>query len=86
MKNHDQAREVAESSFKKKQRRLLEGQKAMAEYNAALRAENAKTDRLRALRLTRDAAEKMAPAKGTKVSSAKKKIPATCSPAVRFGS
>lgn len=66
--HHDRAHDVAELSFKKKQRRLLDRDKAMAEYNAARSAEDEKTARLRALRLSRDAAENMAPAKKTKVS------------------
>jgi hypothetical protein len=72
-KNPDQAHDVAESSFKKKERRLLEGQKAMAEHNAAVRSVDANTARLKALRLARDAAEALAPAKPAKVSTAKKK-------------
>ena len=75
---NDQAHDVAESSFKKKQKRLLEGQKAMAEHNAAQRAEEAKTARLRALRLARDAAEALAPPQ-TKVAPAKKKKKVTAS-------
>jgi hypothetical protein len=73
MKNPGQARDAAESSFKKKERRISEGRKAMAEHDAALRSVDANTARLRALRLARDAAEKMAPAKTAKVSAAKKK-------------
>ena len=75
MKN-DQAHDVAESSFKKKQKRLLEGQKAMAEHNAAQRAEDAKTARLRALRLARDAADALDPAKAAK-GAKKKKVTVT---------
>jgi hypothetical protein len=73
MKNPDQAHDAAESSFKKKERRLSEGRKAMAEHDAAARSVDANTARLRALRLARDAAEAMAPAKAAKVSPAKKK-------------
>jgi len=51
----DQAR--AEASFKKEER-LRDGQKAMAEYEAAQHAVREKTARLRALRLARDAAAK----------------------------
>ncbi|HLL28031.1 MAG TPA: hypothetical protein VKT73_10370 [Xanthobacteraceae bacterium] len=61
MNNDDRAHDVAESSFKKKERRLQEGKKAMAEHNAAMRADDAKTARLRALRLARDAAAAAAP-------------------------
>jgi hypothetical protein len=82
MKNPGQARDAAESSFKKKERRISEGRKAMAEHDAALRSVDANTARLRALRLARDAAEKMAPAKTAKVSAAKKKKIAPASPPV----
>ena len=73
MKNSEQTREVAESSFKKRERRLQEGRKAMAEHDAAARAVDANTARLRALRLARDAAEALAPAKPAKISPAKRK-------------
>jgi hypothetical protein len=46
-----QARDRAEAIFKKKQERLLDGQKATAEYEAARLATREKTARLRALRL-----------------------------------
>jgi len=52
--NRDQAR--AEALFKKEQQ-MHEGEKAMAEYRAAQEAMRAKTARLRALRLARDAAK-----------------------------
>jgi hypothetical protein len=52
--NSDQAR--AEALFKKEQR-MHEGEKAMAEYQAAQEAMRLKTARLRALRLARDAAK-----------------------------
>jgi hypothetical protein len=74
MKNPDRTHDDAESSFKKRERRLSEGRKAMAEHDAAARAVDANTARLRALRLARDEeAEAMAPAKAAKVSPAKKK-------------
>ena len=38
--------------------RATEGAKAMSEYKAAVEAERAKTERLRALRLAREAAQK----------------------------
>jgi hypothetical protein len=53
-----QARDRAEAIFKKKQERLLDGQKATAEYEAARLATREKTARLRALRLARDVARK----------------------------
>jgi len=48
-----QAHDRAEAVFKK-QERLRDGQNAMAEYRAELRAIHEKTVRLRALRLARD--------------------------------
>jgi hypothetical protein len=53
-----QARDRAEAIFKKKQERLLDGQKATAEYEATRLATREKTARLRALRLARDGARK----------------------------
>lgn len=60
--NVDEPHRRAEALFKKEQQ-LREGQQAMAEYQAELRAMREKTARLRALRLARDAAnQKMPPA------------------------
>jgi hypothetical protein len=73
MKNSGQVHDAAESSFKKRERRITEGRKAMAEHDAAARAVDANTARLRALRLARDAAEALTPAKPAKGSSTKKK-------------
>jgi hypothetical protein len=56
-KDLQQARDLAEASFKKKEAQLREGQKAMAEYNMDRRALRDKTARLKALRLARDADE-----------------------------
>jgi hypothetical protein len=56
MNSHQPDVERAEALFKKKQERLREGEKAMAEYQAGRRAIIEKTARLRALRLARDAA------------------------------
>jgi outer membrane protein TolC len=50
------ARQLADSKFKKKEMQLLDGRMAMAEYDAARRAVNENTARLRALRMARDAA------------------------------
>jgi hypothetical protein len=55
--NAQQAHDLAEASFKKKEAQLREGQKAMAEYNADRLALRERTARLRALRLRRDADE-----------------------------
>jgi hypothetical protein len=51
--NSDEANRRAEALFKKEQQ-LADGQQAMAEYQAELRAMQEKTARLRALRLARD--------------------------------
>jgi hypothetical protein len=61
--NSDRPRALAETAFKKKEKQLLEGQKALAEYETSRRAVNEKTARLRALRLARDAALGTSPAK-----------------------
>ena len=58
-RNVDEAHRRAEALFKKEQQ-LREGQQAMAEYQAELRAMREKTARLRALRLARDAANQNA--------------------------
>ena len=62
----------AEAEFKKTQR-IQDGKKAMSEYEAEAAAVRAKTEKLRALRLARDAAAPpVAPAKkaGRKAKSA----------------
>jgi hypothetical protein len=56
MNSHQPDLARAEALFKKKQERLREGEKAMAEYQAGRRAIIEKTARLRTLRLARDAA------------------------------
>jgi hypothetical protein len=53
-----QARARAEASFKKEER-AREGAKAMMEYEAEARATQEKTARLRALRLAKEAADKV---------------------------
>jgi hypothetical protein len=45
-------------SSSKKEERATEGAKAMSEYKAEVEAERAKTERLRVLRLAREAASK----------------------------
>jgi hypothetical protein len=47
----------AEENFKKKERQLKEGAKAMADYQAQIKAARDKTARLRALRLAKEAAD-----------------------------
>jgi hypothetical protein len=58
--NSDEAHRRAEALFKKEQQ-LREGQQAMVEYQAKLRAMREKTARLRALRLAREAANQKTP-------------------------
>jgi hypothetical protein len=53
----DEARARAEASFKKEER-AKEGAKAMMEYQANSRLVREKTERLRALRLAKEAADK----------------------------
>ena len=58
-----QVRDRAEALFNRKEQRLRDGQEAMAEYQAELRAMREKTARLRALRLARDADQQAPPEK-----------------------
>lgn len=51
----DELRSAADSKFKKKQQQLVEGEKAWADYQAAARATDEKTARLRKLRLAQEA-------------------------------
>jgi len=60
-KDREQARVLAEAKFKKQELQRVEGQKAWAEYQSAQIAERQKTERLRALRLARDAARAAEP-------------------------
>jgi hypothetical protein len=60
--NSKDAQARAEASFKKKEIQLREGAKAMAEYQAAGRAEREKTARLKLLREAKQAAEAKAEA------------------------
>ena len=63
----DQARQRAEKSFKREER-ARDGRKAMTEYEAQARATREKTERLKALRLAREAQAQTEepPAKPTK--------------------
>ena len=54
-------------------RQAEDGKKAMAEYEANAAATRAKTEKLRALRLARDAAEAAAPKPAAKAKATKKK-------------
>jgi hypothetical protein len=55
--------ERAQAAFHKKEIQAREGATATAEYKAAGQAERAKTERLRALRLAKEAADREAAAK-----------------------
>jgi hypothetical protein len=52
---NDETKSRADALFIRKEKQAREGSKAMAEYQAARAAEAAKTDRLRAERLAREA-------------------------------
>jgi len=52
--------ELAQAVFHKKEAQAQEGSSAAAEYRAAANAERAKTERLKALRLAKEAAEREA--------------------------
>ena len=54
--------ERAQAAFHKKEAQAREGASATAEYKAAANAERAKTERLRALRLAKEAADREAAA------------------------
>ena len=62
--NTDEARRRAEALFKKEQQ-SREAQQVMAEYQAELQATREKTERLRALRLARDATNEKKSSNGT---------------------
>ena len=59
---HDAAKAKAEASFKRKEQQAREGAIAMSEYRAGQEATRAKTERLRALRLAKEAQDAAAPA------------------------
>jgi hypothetical protein len=65
-----EAQERAEANFRKKEQQAREASKAMAEYQAALRAERDKTVRLKQLREAKLAADAAAAAAGREVKSA----------------
>jgi hypothetical protein len=65
MTARERNRHSAEEAFKKREKQRLDGLKAISEHEAASRAEIAKTARLRALRLARDAALAAAPVEPT---------------------
>jgi hypothetical protein len=51
--------ERADASFKRKQTQASEATKAMADYEASQTATRAKTERLKALRLAKEAADRV---------------------------
>ena len=57
MSDDTKEKKLAEAVFKKEER-ATQGAKAMAEYKATVEAERAKTERLRALRLAKEGADK----------------------------
>lgn len=63
---HDIAKAKAEASFKRKEQQAREGAIAMTEYLAAQVAERSKMEKLRALRLAKEAQEVAAPKPKTK--------------------
>lgn len=66
-------RDKAEAQFTKKQLAASEGEKAMAEYRAAGRAVDDNMARLKALRLAKEAAEKVAKAAAAPTAKAPRK-------------
>ena len=60
MSNSKEAKVRAEASFKRKEEQGRQGATAWAEYEAQHRAVAKKTERLRALRLAKEAADKEA--------------------------
>lgn len=62
----DDKSDKAKATALKKQQQAEDGRKAMLDYEANAAAIRAKTERLRALRLARDAAQPPAPAKARK--------------------
>jgi hypothetical protein len=58
MSNSNEVKARAEASFKRKEEQAREGANAWAEYQAQRRAVAKKTERLRALRLAKVAADK----------------------------
>ena len=63
--------ERAQAAFHKKEVQAREGAAATAEYKASVAAERAKTERLKALRLAKEAADREAAEKKVKASGAK---------------
>jgi hypothetical protein len=71
--NDEMRTPAGQAQFEKKQINAREGEKAMADYDAEGRAVRANMEKLRALRLAREAAEAAAaPAKAVKKSASRK--------------
>ena len=62
----DLAKARAEAMFKRKEEQAAEGARAWAEYQAQRRALEERTERLRALRLAREASHAATSARGSK--------------------
>jgi hypothetical protein len=60
MSNSNEVKARAEASFKRKEEQARQGAKAWADYEAPRRAVAERTERLRALRLAKEAAESAA--------------------------
>ena len=76
-KNPKEAQQaLAEAKFKRKEVQAREGAKAMAEYESAQIATRAKTERLRALREAKEAADAKAAAEAPPAPAKKKKAAA----------
>lgn len=70
----DQARARAETKFKQKEERAREGSRAMAEYQAAAKNIRLNTERLKELRLAKEAAgSRTEPKTKAKAAPSKKK-------------
>jgi hypothetical protein len=68
------AQDQAEAKFKKREEKAQEGAQAMAEYQAAGRAVEKNTTRLRALRLAKEAADKEAKTRDKPVAAKRPKL------------
>ena len=77
MSNSNEAKTRAELSFKRKEQQTREGAKAWAEYEAQRRAVAEKTERLRALRLAKEAAEAAAECNDAQQSTKKMRRPSS---------
>ena len=75
MTDDSKERRWADAQFKKSER-ATEGAQAMSEYSAERDAERAKTARLRALRLAKEAADKKAETKQVIQTKKRSKMPA----------